>query len=104
MRSDLVDALVQGLDDIVGFAQVEAAEQARKPQPIRQVWAVGSMEWLAEQSTKADNPGPPPRPSSLSRDPTEIRAASPSTNPPVQELIAAPGLRSACARSRCAAG
>jgi hypothetical protein len=27
----------------------EAAEQRRKPQPTQTVWAIGSMEWLAEQ-------------------------------------------------------
>ena len=29
--------------------QAEAAEQHRKPQPIQTTWAIGSMEWLAEQ-------------------------------------------------------
>ena len=29
--------------------QAEAAEQQRKPQPIQTTWAIGSMEWLAEQ-------------------------------------------------------
>jgi hypothetical protein len=29
--------------------QAEAAEQRRKPRPTRTVWAIGSMEWLAEQ-------------------------------------------------------
>jgi hypothetical protein len=27
----------------------ETAEPRRKPQPTRTVWAIGSMEWLAEQ-------------------------------------------------------
>ena len=27
----------------------EADEQRRKPQPTKTVWAIGSMEWLAEQ-------------------------------------------------------
>ena len=25
-------------------------EEQRKPQPVQTTWAVGSMEWLAEQS------------------------------------------------------
>jgi len=25
------------------------AEEQRKPQPTKTVWAIGSMEWLAEQ-------------------------------------------------------
>ena len=29
----------------------EAAEQQRKPQPTQTVWAIGSMEWRAEQGT-----------------------------------------------------
>ncbi len=29
--------------------QAQAAEQRRKPQPTQTVWAIGSMEWLAEQ-------------------------------------------------------
>jgi hypothetical protein len=29
--------------------EAEAAEQRRKPQPTQTVWAIGSMEWLAEQ-------------------------------------------------------
>jgi len=29
--------------------QAEAAEQHRKPQPFQTTWAIGSMEWLAEQ-------------------------------------------------------
>jgi hypothetical protein len=29
--------------------RAEAAEQQRKPQPIKTVFAHGSMEWLAEQ-------------------------------------------------------
>jgi hypothetical protein len=29
--------------------QAEAAEHHRKPQPIQTVWAIASMEWLAEQ-------------------------------------------------------
>jgi hypothetical protein len=27
----------------------EAAEQHQKPQPTPTIWAIGSMEWLAEQ-------------------------------------------------------
>ena len=29
--------------------QAQAAEQRRKPQPTQTVWAIGSMEWRAEQ-------------------------------------------------------
>jgi hypothetical protein len=29
--------------------QAEAAEQQRKPPATKTVWAIGSMEWLAEQ-------------------------------------------------------
>ena len=29
--------------------EAQAAEQHRKPQPAQTVWAIGSMEWLAEQ-------------------------------------------------------
>ena len=28
----------------------EEAEQRRKPQPIQTTWAIGSMEWAAEQN------------------------------------------------------
>jgi hypothetical protein len=27
----------------------QAAEQRRKPQTVKTVWAIGSIEWLAEQ-------------------------------------------------------
>jgi hypothetical protein len=30
----------------------EAAEQRAKPQPTKTVWAIGSMEWFAEQNQK----------------------------------------------------
>ena len=40
----------------------EEAEQRRKPQPVQTTWAIGSMEWLAEQekarSTAASDPAP----------------------------------------------
>jgi hypothetical protein len=29
--------------------EAEAAKQRRKPQPTKTTWAIGSMEWLAEQ-------------------------------------------------------
>jgi hypothetical protein len=29
--------------------RAQALEQQRKPQPTKTVWAIGSMEWLAEQ-------------------------------------------------------
>ena len=43
----------------------EAAEQCRKPLPIKTVWARGSMEWLAEQDEARSTapsamPNPPP--------------------------------------------
>jgi predicted phage terminase large subunit-like protein len=43
----------------------EAAEQCRKPSPIKTVWARGSMEWLAEQDEARSTapsamPDPPP--------------------------------------------
>jgi hypothetical protein len=28
----------------------EEAEQRRKPQPVQTTWAIGSMEWAAEQN------------------------------------------------------
>ena len=28
----------------------EEAEQRRQPQPVQTTWAIGSMEWLAEQT------------------------------------------------------
>jgi hypothetical protein len=31
----------------------EADQQRRKPQPTQPTWAIGSMEWLAEQKKKA---------------------------------------------------
>ena len=31
----------------------EADQQRRKPQPTQTTWAIGSMEWLAEQQKKA---------------------------------------------------
>ena len=30
--------------------RAEALEQSRKPQPTKTVWAIGCMEWLAEQN------------------------------------------------------
>jgi hypothetical protein len=33
--------------------RAQALEEQRKPQPTKTVWAVGSMEWLAEQETRA---------------------------------------------------
>jgi hypothetical protein len=29
--------------------RAQAIEQQRQPQPTKTVWAIGSMEWLAEQ-------------------------------------------------------
>jgi hypothetical protein len=29
--------------------RAQAIEQQRKPQPTKTVWAIGSMEWFAEQ-------------------------------------------------------
>jgi len=30
--------------------RAQELEEQRKPQPVQTTWAVGSMEWLAEQS------------------------------------------------------
>ena len=30
--------------------EAEAAERRRQPQPAQTTWAIGSMEWLAEQN------------------------------------------------------
>jgi predicted phage terminase large subunit-like protein len=35
----------------------QAAEQHYKPQPTKTVWAIGSMEWLAEQEKAAETSG-----------------------------------------------
>jgi len=59
-HDDQVDSTAQFLDWLKkpfpsqGFfefmrRQAEAAEQHRKPQPFQTTWAIGSMEWLAEQ-------------------------------------------------------
>ena len=39
----------QGIYELYG-RQRAAAEQRRKPQPTNTTWAIGSMEWLAEQN------------------------------------------------------
>jgi hypothetical protein len=60
-HDDQVDSTAQFLDWFKrpfpgqGFFElmrmrVQAAEEARKPQPVKTVWAPGSMEWLAEQN------------------------------------------------------
>jgi predicted phage terminase large subunit-like protein len=38
----------------------EAAEQRRKPPPVKTVWARGSLEWLAEQKARSTAPSPVP--------------------------------------------
>src|SRR4051794_17695504 len=59
-HDDQVDSTAQFLDwfktPMPGWAffelarrQVQELEQRCKPQPVQAVWAIGSMEWLAEQ-------------------------------------------------------
>jgi len=59
-RDDQVDSTAQFLDwfkkpfpgqNVYEYyrREAEAAEQRRKPQPVKTEWAKGSMEWLAEQ-------------------------------------------------------
>src|SRR5438105_11686436 len=40
----------------------EAAEQRRKPPPVKTVWARGSLEWLAEQKARSTAPSVPNTP------------------------------------------
>jgi predicted phage terminase large subunit-like protein len=39
--------------------RAEALEQSRKPQPVQTEWAIGCMEWAAEQEEKARAAGTP---------------------------------------------
>jgi hypothetical protein len=48
-------------------------EEQRKPQPVKTVWAVGSMEWQAEQEEAAQTAASAPAPLSLARDPAAGR-------------------------------
>jgi hypothetical protein len=49
-----------------------AARRQRKPQPVKTVWAIGSMEWQAEQE-KADRTAASVEPLSLAGDPAAGR-------------------------------
>ena len=40
--------------------QVQELEQRRKPPPVKTVWAIGSMEWLAEQEKARLTAAPDP--------------------------------------------
>jgi hypothetical protein len=77
---DPVDALVWAFSELLvepmkseGISEfyrreAEAAEQRRKPQPAKTVYATGSMEWQAEQKRPVERvmrpaaPEPEPRP------------------------------------------
>jgi hypothetical protein len=53
--------------------QAPALEVQRKPQPVKTVWAIGSMEWQAEQEKAPRTGASAPAPLSLAADPAAGR-------------------------------
>jgi hypothetical protein len=53
--------------------QAQALEVPRKPQPVKTVWAIGSMEWQAEQEKAPRTAESAPAPLSLAGDPEARR-------------------------------
>jgi hypothetical protein len=45
--------------------QTQELEQRRKPPPVKTVWAIGSMEWAAEQEKARSTAAPDPVPDAL---------------------------------------
>jgi hypothetical protein len=67
-HDDQVDSTAQFLDWLktpmrswgsfeLARQRAQALEEQRKPQPAKTVWAIGSMEWLAEQEKAAKTSG-----------------------------------------------
>ena len=53
--------------------RAQELEERRKPQPAKTVWAVGCMEWQAEQEKAGGAAASAPPPLSLAGDPAEGR-------------------------------
>jgi hypothetical protein len=53
--------------------QAQALKVQRKPQPVKTVWAIGSMEWQAEQEKAPRTAASAPAPLFLAADPAAGR-------------------------------